>query len=394
MELYVHEKKMIYTLAFEAAASTNQTRGYFIRKPRRFFGDPLGPYVMFGAYEVPDQQYPLSPLAVTADTVNELNMHLEQISRQAARARTICMVDGQNPEMVDAVKNFADGTVAAVPNFNANAVKEITFGGPDKGSMEFVFFRRESLKRLSGLGDVQRGQVAARGVTATAVTEAVQAHSNRTSYLGQRFRTSATEVLRRAARLMWMSRSVTFPLTTKRAETKLFFESQAEEVDAEFRGGVQPGQEDQSFEDLEIGIQLNSMELMDAGAMQKNMAEFHAQLVAWSPMILQLPWLNWPEIIRDKAETMNIPDAEKYVNWQMLEEVLKVRFAAGQIFGIPGLDGAPAPDPEQFKAPPALPAGSKQTTGQGGAGETAPKVGGSMDQMMQLMGGGEQSAAA
>ena len=394
MEIYVPERRMLYTLSFEATSTPGKAMGYYIRKPRRFFGDPLGPYVMFGAYEVPDQQYPLSPLAVTTDVAHEVNMHMEQISRQASRARSICMVDGQNPEMRDAVKNFADGTVAAIPNFNANAVKEISFGGPDKASIEYVIFRREGLKRLSGLGDVQRGQIAAKA-TATAVNKAVEAHTNRTSYLTQRFEAPATEVLRRAGRLMWESRSVVFPMPTKRAETKLFFESQAQEVDAEFRGGVQPGQEDQTYEDLEIGIQLNSMGRTDEATLQANNTEFHNQLVAWSPMILQVPWLNWPEIIRDKAETLNIPDPEKYVNWQMLEEVLKVRFVAGEIFGIPGLDGAPPVDPEQFKAPPGLPAGSKQAVGVGGgdAGETTAKAGGSMDQMMQLMGGGQAAAA-
>jgi hypothetical protein len=48
-----------------------------------------GPYSLFGFYLVPDQVYPLAPLAVTRKQVEEINKHRWQASRDAAVAKQI-----------------------------------------------------------------------------------------------------------------------------------------------------------------------------------------------------------------------------------------------------------------------------------------------------------------
>ena len=385
-EIFVPEKKMIYTIGF-AASGDGRKEGRMLRAPRRYFGHPRGPYILFGFYVMPDQVYPLSPLMVTAESVMELNAHASQVRRQAATARNIVLVDATNAAMLDAVKNYEDGSVAAIPNFDARAFAEVSLGGPNPGQLDYIQRLRDRLDRRSGLTDIMRGQVSGKA-TATEVQAAESASNGRVRYMQDRVRQSVMKCIENAAYIMFESNTVVFPVTMEKAE-ELAFEKQeggsgggytmkqTDEEDMDFMGGPQEGQEDYSFFDLEITIEPYTMEQVSEAVLQRRMETAVQTVASFGPQMLQYPFINWPDLLDDYFQALNIPDGRKYVNFEMLAQMIQQQYAAGQVQGIPGLDGAPPPDFDTFRGPPSVPAGASAAAavreteaaeGTGGAG--------------------------
>lgn len=367
-EIYVPEKGMIYTIGFTAQRDREKRETKFIRKPRKAFCHPSGPYALFGFYIVPDQVYPLSPLCVTAESVEEANAHSEQIRRQASTARNLVLVDGTNSPLLDAIKNFQDGTVASIPNFDRNAFAEVAIGGPNPGQLDYVERLRERIDRRSGLTDIQRGQVSG-DATATEAQLAAAAASGRVRYMQGLVRNSVKEILNKVGWLMFNSDSIAFPVSKEKSE-KLVFEQNIdgtagikidgdEEQDEYFFGGIQPGQEDFNYFDLELEIDPYSMEQVDEAVLQKRMEIATVTVSKFAPLMLQFPFVNWPELLDDYFQALNIPDGRKYINFELLAQILKTQFSPGAPQGIPGIDGAPPVDTGAFKGPPNMPAGSQ-----------------------------------
>lgn len=392
-EVYIPEKGMIYTIGFSSTKDSEKREGKFLRKPRRFFGHPRGPYILFGFYVVPDQVYPMSPLGVTAASVSELNAHAEQVRRQASVSRTLVLTNATNVSLTDAIKNFEDGSIAAIPNFDRNGFAEINLGGAHPAQIDYVRELRERLDRTSGVTDIQRGQVSGKG-TATEASLAAAASSGRVSFMQEKVRGSVVKVIENAVWLMFESNSIIFPITEEKAEKMVFngigidnaFEIEgADEQDSIFFGGPQPGQEDYSFFDLELEIEPYSMEQVDEAVLQKRMEQATAMVASFAPMMLQYPFINWPELLDDRFQTLNIPDGRKYINFEMLSQMLGVKFGPGAVQGIPGIDGAPGPDMEAFKGPPNMPAGSQSKDVMNEGQSAANEIG-------ALLGSGQQVA--
>ncbi len=381
VEVFVPEMGMIYTIGFSTTKDSDRRVGKYLRKPRRYFGHPRGPYILFGFYTVPDQVYPLSPLSVTAEAVTEINAHSEQVKRQASVARNLVLVDSQHTALLDAIVNFEDGSVAGIPNFDRNAYAEVAMGGPNPGQMDYIERLRGRLDRRSGLTDIQRGQVSGKA-TATEAQLAAAASSGRVRYMQQRIRKSVVEVLENAGWLMFESSSVVFPVSKEKAEKMIFsglgsdepFRLEGSENDQEdsiFFGGPQDGQDDYTFFDLEIEIDPYSMEQVDEAVLQKRMETAVTTVSGFAPMMMQYPFINWPELLDDYFQALNIQDGRKYINFELLSQMLGQAFKAGAPLGIPGIDGAPGVDLDTFKGPPNMPAGSdaKEIANDGPSGE-------------------------
>lgn len=374
-EVFVPEHGAILTIGFGGGADKKQ-KAVYLRKPRRIYGDPRGPYTMFGYYIVPGQVYPLPPLAVTAAAVEEVNAHAEQVSRQADTARNLVLVNANNPAMVDAVKNFEDGTVAAVPGFNPQDYAQISLGGPLPTQIDYIQYLRERIDRRSGLTDIQRGNVTGEA-TATEAKLAAAASSGRVRWMQERVREGVCEVLEKAAWLMFNSDSVVFPLKIEDTERLLFTGLDQAAIGANpfrlepstvkegvFYGGVQPGQEDANFADLELEIEPYSMEEVNEVVLQKRMQDAFTLITNAAPMIMQIPFVNWPALLDDYFQVLNIPDGRKYINWDMVSQLMGLAFQAGGVMGIPGIDGTPMTSPKRLPSP-----HGSATSGTGGAGQ-------------------------
>lgn len=370
-EVWVPERGMIYTITEQGLKSTGG-KPAFLREPRKAFCPPWGPYTKFGMMDVPDELYPLSPLVATAAQVNELNDHRAQLRRQADLAKKLIFVDGKNQTLVNSIVTYADGSIVSMNNFDPNAFAEVELTGPSPHMTAYVEQMKGELDQTSGLTQSRRGQVT--GATATEIAEASQGQDARLRFMQQRFRRSVIQVLKSIAWFMYHAESVVFPVPRQRADEMLgqFQQEEENEQDGLFLGGVQAGQEDFSFDDLELEIEPYSMEIVDQATLQRRMQEVFQVLTAALPLMLQFPFANWPQILDDYFESVNIPDGRKYIDWPKLEEMIQAQFQAGPVQQIPGLDGAPAPDLESLKS-----RLGQAVQGQGGpGGENPAEVGG------------------
>ena len=136
--------------------------------------------------------------------------------------------------------------------------------------------------------------------------------------------------------------------------------------DAVFIGGRTAGQEDFIFDDLELNIEPYSMELTDQAVLQRRIKDAFAMLMQSAPAMAQMPFLNWPAILDDYFQSINIADGRKYVNWTALEQAIQTQFQPGPAEQVPGLDGAPKVDLDSFRSSPAVnPEAADQEPGEG-----------------------------
>lgn len=378
-EVYVPERNKIYTLGMTSGPNKT-TRSEWLRPPRDYHGHPRGPYVIFGIHYPPDQIYPLAPLAATEDSVTELNAHANQASRQADKARKLILVDGTNRALTDAIKNYEDGTVAAIPNFTTSAFAEVSIGGPDPKTLQYMEYLSGQIDRRSGLTDIQRGQISGKA-TATEVKEAAAAVGGRLGDIQNEVKQCVIRILENAAYLMFYSESVVFPIVEEKAERLLISgvlggqkveREEGGQREGTFYGGVQAGQEEWTFFDLELKIEPYTMEHTDEGVLQRRIQSAMALLIQSAPMILQFPFINWPDLLDDYFAALGIQDGRKYINFETLAQVMQARFQAGEVGAVPGIDGAPPLDLQSFRGPPGMPAGSEaraQVKDMAGTGE-------------------------
>lgn len=352
LEVYVPEHRQIFTLSYQTSADGDRKEGVFVRKPRAYFGPRWGPYILFGIYAIPDQVYPLPPLAITATLVDEINAQIDQVSDQADLAKQLTFVNGANSVLKNAVLTGRNGEVYGIPGFSKDQIETITLNGPSLEQMDYVDRLRQRLDRKSGITEFQRGNVTG---DATAAENNLAAHAAdiRRKFMQRNFRQDVVLTLETAAWFMCNSDNVVFPLALPSSVLDGEDGDQddvGEMEDALFLGGIQPGQEDFNWHDLEITIEPYSMEMVDQEALQKRIQTAFALVLQAAPIMPQINYVNWKSLLDDLFEAINIKDGRKYINFERLEQMIKMRFEAGQPMGIPGLDGAaPAPSRQLAK---------------------------------------------
>jgi len=338
-EVYVPETGMIYTLGV-ALGGGSDGQHEFVREPRKYFGPKCGPYVMYGLHIVPDQVYPVSPLALSMGLIRELNAHAGQASQDAATAKRLVIVDSNNLQMREAVTNGLSSSVIGVPGFDGKAIN-LDLGGPNPENLNHIERLRGTLDRLTGLTDFKRGNLT--GVTAREVAEASAGEDTRTKFLQSRFRGSVVDTLMIVAAHLWESSSVRFDVNYNDPAT-------GEEVRELFIGGDPgiPGITHVPFSRLKASVSIEpySMEMIDQGVLQRRSQTAMQMTLAVLAAARQFPELKVREVLNDQYEALNIPDgASRYVDMGILAiERQRMRLALGLAPGGPGQPGQPQGD--------------------------------------------------
>lgn len=288
IEMWVPEMHAVYTLA---CTSTKDVSGAKLIRKRPYFGPPAGPYRLMGIYSVPDQLYPLSPLAVSADKAAEFNAHAEKASRDSAAAKRLLMVDANNTSLSEKVIISPDGAVIRVPGFT-NQFAQVDFGGAQPKTMEYLAYLREDLDRQSGLTDVQRGNISG-DATATEVAEASAATSIRTRAAQTVFREGIAGALSDMGWYMWSSEHVQMVIPV---------EQDGQRLAKLFVGGQMPGV---PYESLHITIQPYSMEMVSQVEQQRNATDLVTIMIGAVPVMAQFPTFPWDKLFDDWGESRN-----------------------------------------------------------------------------------------
>lgn len=278
-EVWVADTNKIYTVA--VGGTSRKPLAVQLREPMDFFGPPWGPIYLYDAYYVPGQPLGMGPMEAVAEHVEELNAHVEQLSRDVASRKRIGIGRKQDAGDADTIRGTMHGQVALLASFDPAWLKEYEFGGATPEQRNAILELRERLQRISGLGDVQRGAVTGVG-SPTEVAIANEAGGLRISYLAQRFSDCDEQLLRGWLWYFLNSQHMRHQVHARDLGAP-------EDVDATvtITGGPEKGMD---HNDFSLSIERYTMERTSEAAMQRQAMSLVQQTLAVlqaAPMISQ-----------------------------------------------------------------------------------------------------------
>ena len=306
----------LYTLGVnqsKAYGGNADTKVGHIRAPRPFYGPRTGPYVMFGAYKVPDNIYPLSPLVAVEAQVLDLNAHVLAASEAMLKHKRI--IGANDSRTANLIKNTGHDFVAVVPFEDGKAlIQEFELGGQTEQQALWINTCRQRVDRVLGMDEALRGAVSGAG-TATEHTIASEAANTRMAFIRQAFTDATIQVLEKVAFYMYHNDEIVFPL----GEEEIKQLGLPPETAVVFQGGGHGDNDSYTFEDLELEIEPYSMERASEGLAQKRALEMHQILLGALPVMAQFPDYPWKDHFAKIGNAMNAPDMSELVTPELLE---------------------------------------------------------------------------
>jgi hypothetical protein len=354
----------IFTVAW--ASEDGKGQAAYLRDPRPYFGPRWGPYIVGGQYTVPDESAPLSALTANEGQIQELNNQARANNNAAQRRKTLALVDGLKPAMINKLAAAPDGDIVAVSGIEKNKVIEIEVGGASQDAQMREFELRGRVDRNLAMGDAVRGQVSGAG-TATENAIAAQASSALTSFVDMKFMQFEMRLFRSVLWYFDQDERSVLPLGR---EYGVFVGGQSPEQMSEgirraVKAGYMPRDQGDamiqmlgqmtdtdeegsgmSFDDLEIHIDAVRN---DGSEVQKMIAASNA-VMQMLPAVMSIPFWDWKSWLKRWGEAFNMPDLDQYLNLDAAAEMASMNMemqmmsggGAGQMGGRPG-GGQPEP---------------------------------------------------
>ncbi len=330
VDLWIPETNELVTLAADA----NETLDYVLRRTQ-YHGPITGPYEIFGAYRIPGDPYPISPLQFVMEQFEEMQAHITAASDGAASYKRFVMVDAAARDTQDSILSAKNGEVTAIRGFNTGQFQQIELGGAHPEQMSYIQMLRDRFDRIIGMGDAQRGR--ATGKTATE-SQIVQSNTDsRTSYLKSRVTHSTKLILEKVLWYLCYDPNVVMPVS----RTDPFTGQTSEGM---FLGGVQEGQESIDFANqFSVEIVAESMSLTNDQVAQGRALQLFQLAPQAMQMAATMPGINTRWLVNQIGEAMNVRDlADILFNQQVMGQAGMLA-QQQQAFG--GM-GAPQPLPQ------------------------------------------------
>lgn len=309
----------IFTVASVTGWPDGKQKGY-IRKPRPYYGPRQGPYTLIGTYVVPDEVAPLTSIVAVEEQTNELNAHVRAASQSARSYKRLALVDSTNPKLPAAIKNGIHEHVIPVQGFKPDSVASLEIGGTTQHELAMIEMLRNRLDRNSGIDEVQRGNSSG-GSTATAVAVANEASTARQGYAVMKFRRGIERALMTVAYYCYHVDEIKFPLGTEAAAEFGMDEPW-------FHGGDPADGSGSSFDDLELELEVGSMDKTSESAHQRR-AQILLELSTTVGLIIpQAPWLDWKFILDSVGDSIGIPDLSQILNVELAAQAAVLQMQA------------------------------------------------------------------
>ena len=326
----------------------------FLREPRDWFGPRWGPYIVGGAYTVPDHAAPLAALMAAESQITELNKHVRAADRASSRRKNVALVDGLKPAETAKIVNSEDGDVIAVKGLDKSKVIEIETGGVTPQQIEWNLELRGRVDRNLAMSDAMRGQTRA-GVTATAEIAADANAQARGSFVEEKFKDFESRIVRSVCWYLNESESAVFETdqglfvgghdikeSMRRAAKHGLVDSQHAKVVVAQHSAKQQSEAEgsgTSFDDLEIEVE----SVRDDGHEQMELAALGQQFLAALPIIPVTPYFDWQTWFRWVGEAYGRPEAARLLDMGAAEQqAQQMQAAPGQPASAPAL-GAQGP---------------------------------------------------
>lgn len=311
----------LVTLAISNSENPGKRKAFLVREPRAFFGPKWGPYVMGGAYKVPDSPYTLGPVTATHAQAEELNLQVRGMYKSSREYKRLIIYDDTDPEMEGKLK-APDAFLIGVPGFRDGNIPAMTLelGGITDQQLRMVEVFMEQLERVSGLSSAARGEVEGRG-TATEQAIADKSSDTKVAFLKREFRKFTQRCL---FTVMWYNHhdgDIEFALGEEAAE-------ELGMPDPIFVGGPDAEGYLPPFEDLELEIEIMSMDRTTEPLYQRRMLEMFQLISQMAPLVRQFPEYDWKIILDNLGDAFNWPELKDIVDLDMAAQMLGLQQAA------------------------------------------------------------------
>jgi len=317
------------TTFFYAAPAGSDSEGLTpIREPIPFYGPESGPYVIGGMYYVPDSPYHLSSLVANEGTIRDMNDHAKAMSRSMQRYKRLILADNTDPLFAQKVTNAQHDLVLGIDGLDKANVINVDVGGISREWVEYFGLAKSRVDRNSGIHEAMRGSVTGQG-TATENALANEASDTRIAWIKHGFTHFMEQGLTKVAEYMYQ---------TEEFETDLGPEAMQElghppGGTLTFKGGTANDEEGSSFGDLELRIEVMSMEHTSEATLQRRalqMLEIMTQVAQVAPMS---PFMPWKWALKTIGDALNIPGMAEGFDEEIFQQFVGMALAERQ-FGI------------------------------------------------------------
>lgn len=335
----------IWTIA-KYQGGTDKCECQLIRKPLPYYGPATGPYTVFGAFTVPNDPYPLSPIVACRDQIQYCNdMALSQQENQK-RYKRILVGDAKNPKFLQDVVNAPDMYVFAEAGLDARSLQPVEVGGSTNQHIQSVETAKERLDRALGMSDAMRGNVAG-SASATEVAVAESASTMRIAHLKRAFQDACDTVFRNVGWYMFHDGRISIPVGGEDTRAVGM-------TDPVFVGGLKVG----AWEDMQIDVDAYSMERTSEMLSQKRALETFQVITTAAQAIPAMPWVKWRDLLSFLGDAQNVPQMQDFIDESVLQQMQQAQQPAATPSGIPAEGGVPSggPSPSPTGEPQAVPA--------------------------------------
>jgi len=310
----------LYTLG--CARGQDYQQPYMLRRPRPFYGPRWGPYRLAQFMTVQDIPYGLSPTIVAEAQIRDLAATSRAMLANARAHKTMTTIPAGDPVALAAAQ--AEGRYVIPLKGTSDAIKVIEIGGVTAQQLTHFQMKAQTLDRVLGMADIQRGLVAGQG-TASEVLTAQAASDIRTQDITQVFHDHIADCLRTMAWYAYHDDRFLVSLSEEDLPVPL--------PKPVFRGGKSDGM---TFDELELEVEPYSMAHESAQERQGRVAQT-VEIVGWLAQTIPMaPWMPWDKIIPELVEDAGIKEAM---------ETIDVKAAVEHAAKMAGMDmeGTPTP---------------------------------------------------
>jgi hypothetical protein len=324
----------IYTIA-KYQGGSDKCECEFIRRPLPYYGPSTGPYVVFGAFSVPNDPYPLSPIVACRDQIQYCNDMAKSQQENQKRYKRILVGDAKNPKFLQDVVNAPDMYVFAEAGLDARSLAPVEIGGSTNQHIQSVETAKERLDRALGMSDAMRGNIAG-SASATEVAVAESASTMRIAHLKRAFQDSVDTVFRNVGWYMFHDGRIVLPVGGEDVRGTGM-------EDPVFQGGLKVG----TWEDMQIDVDAYSMERTSEMLAQKRAIETFQVITQAAQAIPAMPWVKWRDLLSFLGDAQNVPQMQDFIDESVLQQMMQAQQAPPQSAVPEGgvVSGGPAPSP-------------------------------------------------
>lgn len=287
-----------------------------IREPQPFYGPEWGPYQIGSTYYVPDEPYGVTPMVANAGAIEDMNDHANAISGSMRRYKRLVLVDDADPEVADKIEYAEHDLVIKVPGLHKAQVVNLDVGGASKEWLNyFGGVAKPRVDRQLGMSEMMRGAVSG-GASATENALAEQNSETRIAWPKNRFRKFVQSFLTSVAWYFYHEEDLVVPLGP---EAAVELGGPPDQVPV-YRGGFagfneyEEDDDEESFEeeygsfaDLELVVEILSMEHTSESTLQRRALQTLEIITGVARVAPASPFIDWEKVLKIVGDGLNLP---------------------------------------------------------------------------------------